>query len=37
MDIENTSRAACSECGALDHLADVLDNMGVEYTIQHAA
>lgn len=38
MDIEDTSGAACSECGALDHLAEALDKLGVEYTIeQHAA
>ncbi|CPR84403.1 Uncharacterised protein [Mycobacteroides abscessus subsp. abscessus] len=41
MDIVNTSGTACSECStisALDRLADALDKLGVEYTIeQHAA
>lgn len=38
MGTENTSATACVECGALDRLTDVLDNMGVEYTIEpHAA
>ncbi len=38
MDIENASSARCAECGALDHLAEALDKLGVEYTIeQHAA
>ncbi|WP_272875031.1 hypothetical protein [Mycobacteroides abscessus] len=37
MDIENTSAKACVECStisALDHLVDVLDKLGVEYSIE---
>jgi len=38
MDIENDTQPACSECGAghvvLVKLIDVLDKLGVEYTIE---
>lgn len=37
MDIENTNQPACSACSTistLDHLVDVLDSIGVEYTIE---
>lgn len=41
MDIENVSATACSECrtpSTLVNLTEVLDKLGVEYTIeQHAA
>lgn len=33
MDIENTNGTVCSECGTHDRLAEVLDDMGVEYSI----
>lgn len=37
MNIENTCGTSCSECNtisALDHLVDVLDKLGVEYSIE---
>lgn len=41
MDIENANQPACVECeqpNTLDHLVEVLDKLGVEYTIEpHAA
>lgn len=41
MNSENTSSARCAECNTLsvlDHLAEALDKLGVDYTIeQHAA